>query len=174
MGLGTRRWVADSVSRNARASILAWLGDSSAVMSLGIEYVIRHPEEADEAVLRRGWRWGWQHCLDLAARDRLALQLDQQIRDDFDAGRVEWFGGWILSRTELRLCALVAVTAAADPRVAGVFPPEVLSNGERVRWTAPAARFTVPAATRRIEMPVRSGAPFPQRRCRAVSGQTGR
>jgi hypothetical protein len=152
--------------RTALASIAAWLGDSPTVTALGIEYLTRHPDEAGEDVLRSQLSLGLPAlaALGFGVSDRLRVRLDETIREDFDAGRVESLGGWLLSRTELRLCALmVAASSAADPRTSGVFPRDVLSDGASVRWTTPAASLTIPAGVRWLELPVRSGAPFPQR-----------
>jgi hypothetical protein len=70
--------------------------------AVGARYVRDHPEErraaialagacADEA--REGWRW------------RRQLQLEGA--QDFASGRVARVDGWVLSRTEARLCAAV-------------------------------------------------------------------
>jgi hypothetical protein len=74
---------------------------------IGQAYLDDHPEEADELTLVRlldaepGWARAWDgsagHIADLARRT---------IRLDYENGRTVPVEGWILSRTELRLCAL--------------------------------------------------------------------
>lgn len=65
----------------------AWLGE---------RYLRRHPEE--------------RHRLSSTDAARRSLegrrQLGRAIREDFAAGRVAQVEGWVLARTEARLCAL--------------------------------------------------------------------
>lgn len=84
-------------------------GTSAAVV--GTEYLRIRPEEADAEMLRR--RCGLPDApsdkFGSAALMRLAEKLLDQHRDDFRAGRVIELGGFTLSVTELRLCAIVSL-----------------------------------------------------------------
>lgn len=78
-------------------------------INLGAEYLRRAPAENDRQVLRA--------ALDLPPRKdfsqgrALALRLAERHRDDFRQGEIQRIEGWILSRTELRLCALAYLTS---------------------------------------------------------------
>lgn len=71
-------------------------------------YLAGHPEEAGVAALRRklfGRRWSGDG-------ERLKRKLRDDVRGDFEEGRVVNLDGWLLSRTEVRLwCLYVAVSA---------------------------------------------------------------
>ena len=45
----------------------------------------------------------------------LRNQIDRRIRSDYREGRIETIEGWVLSRTEARLCALAALRASDVP-----------------------------------------------------------
>jgi len=74
---------------------------------IGQAYLDDHPDEADEPTLVRlldaepGWAGVWD-----GSPERLADLARRTVRLDYENGRTVPVGGWILSRTELRLCAL--------------------------------------------------------------------
>jgi hypothetical protein len=83
--------------------LAARLRDPRAVRALGIRYLERHPEERDP---------GFLHAATLAGAGkgkRNAAALRARSRDDFRRGDTVLIEGWVLSRTECRLCALVAL-----------------------------------------------------------------
>lgn len=110
--LTTRTVAAAQPEGRAAARPLDWipagLGESRSAGLLGREYLATVPWEADREVLRR-----LLPRLDHreAAGDAPGEPLRRWVRDDFDAGRVVSVRGWLLSRTEARLCALVALGA---------------------------------------------------------------
>lgn len=80
--------------------------------TIGLEYLRMMPNEADAGRLTRLICSRWQSSydgmtvLDPANMKRLILR---QQRDDFEKGRILNVRGWILSETEVRLCALAAL-----------------------------------------------------------------
>jgi hypothetical protein len=78
-----------------------------AAQRIGRVYLDDHPEEADLATLVRllekesGWRTAWE-----GPSERIAELARWATRHDYDKGRIVAVEGWILSRTEARLCAL--------------------------------------------------------------------
>ena len=75
--------------------------DLAAGRAIGEAYLVAHPEEVE--VVNSARRPG--NILD----DVHLARLRTMAADDFDAGRVFNYQGWILSRTEGRLFALLAV-----------------------------------------------------------------
>ena len=70
---------------------------------VGRVYLQEHPEEAEvETLLAR------LDAAHLPPAERAPL-IERRIRADFLAGRVVSTDGWILARTEARLCALAAL-----------------------------------------------------------------
>jgi hypothetical protein len=91
------------------AKLRALVADAPAACALGRSYRARFPEEEKQAVLTgllcsslglgvRG----------IAAQDTDALlsRLDSRVREDFSCGDTVQVNGWVLARTEARLCAL--------------------------------------------------------------------
>jgi hypothetical protein len=81
----------------------------AAAARLGRAYLRLHPDEATPARLVR-------HLLGELASvspEIAGRRIAQGIAADFDAGRVTRVQGWILSRTEARLFALVALSPEA-------------------------------------------------------------
>ena len=67
-------------------------------VALGKAYLQRHPDEALQSRLAR-----------LVPADPVLRS--RQVQADFAAGQVVTLGGWLLSRTECRYCALYALTS---------------------------------------------------------------
>jgi hypothetical protein len=79
-----------------------------AMIAIGLAYLDQVPDEADVARLRHLLALTTElSAMSLPApeRDRLAMQ---QL-EDFRTGQTVQIQGWILSRTEVRLCALAAL-----------------------------------------------------------------
>ena len=136
-----------------RRPVLNWITNVSGtpgVQDLGTEYLTRNPDEASrEALLSRLASLVGRSAV-LKSSLRAADDFNEQVRRDFREGETLWMGGWLLSRTELRLCALAAVHAAERTGTAGVFSPQRLA-GDVFYWTAPTARFTLPARPALLE-----------------------
>ena len=139
---------------------------------LGIEYLTRTPGEGDWDVLLSRLA-GLVHPTSLlGGAGRTAAGFNDQVRRDFRDGDVLRMGGWLLSRTELQLCALVALEVTERTGATGIFAPQRLPTGEDLFWTAPNAHFVLPASSTSLEFQFRSGAPLPQRVAVRINGQT--
>jgi hypothetical protein len=80
---------------------------------LGLIYLQQHPVEAHAEVLARLVTGrAWADVLPMAPAD-LTRAITARQAVDFAAGHVVALDGWILSRTEARLCALAAVAPPA-------------------------------------------------------------
>ena len=93
--------------RPSRASDAApWSArGSDSAAHIGRAYLAKHEDERDVDVLRA-------HLGDLVSQsggDGLAERAGARIREDFATGRTVQVDGWLLSRTEARLCALAAL-----------------------------------------------------------------
>lgn len=87
-----------------------WLAagfDRPALITLGGAYLATHPDERtvmalDAAVQdARGGRWPWSTQIDLPT----------VVAREFETGDTVLVDGWMLSRTEARLCARMALSA---------------------------------------------------------------
>jgi len=88
--------------------------------TVGLEYLKQAPEERDvNLLLGRLLEGGEAHRRTFMAAEasRQREMLRRQVRDDFARGRVVKVGGWILSLTETRLCALAVALGVAQSRV---------------------------------------------------------
>ena len=158
-----------------RRPVLQWTANvagAPAVGDLGIEYLTRTPGEDDWDVLLSRLAALVHPASLLRGAERAAAGFNDQVRRDFRDGDILRMGGWLLSRTELRLCALVALEVTQQTGAIGVFSPQRLPTGEDLFWTAPNAHFVLPASATSLEFQFRSGAPEPQRVAVRINGQT--
>jgi hypothetical protein len=91
------------------ARLRTLLYDREAASRLGHLYVGQVPAEDDPRILARlVVALPEARQIDAIAPDRSSLheRLDAQVRSDFAAGAIVQLDGWLLSRTEARLCAL--------------------------------------------------------------------
>jgi hypothetical protein len=91
--------------RGAAASLVRSIRARASARIIGAAYLATHPDEADAAILCRAI------AADLATaapRDQAELDraLANRVRADFLQRRTVKVDGWVLSRTEARLCAL--------------------------------------------------------------------
>jgi hypothetical protein len=99
--------------RDPAAATLAdvWVRPDSAAI-VGREYLRHAPGEANAQVLLgligSTWPGGAAELRD-GGTERFRDSLRRQQREDFEHGRVVNVGGWVLSVTEARLCALAAL-----------------------------------------------------------------
>ena len=80
------------------------LRDPEAARALGLAYLSEHPGERDP---------GFLHAVTLKGAGegpRAVRWLRARCRDDFSRGDTVRIDGWVLARTECRLCALVALS----------------------------------------------------------------
>jgi hypothetical protein len=97
-------------------ALVGLLSDPAGAAAVGREWRAQARDEADATQLVESlagerlveWRA-------LAARDTGALHAELRARhaEDFAAGRVASLRGWVLSQTEVRLCALADLRAGA-------------------------------------------------------------
>jgi hypothetical protein len=83
--------------------------DREAARRLGHLYIRQVPTEDDPRILARlAVASAEAPQVDGISLDRASLlqRLDAQVRDDFASGTTIALDGWVLSRTEARLCAL--------------------------------------------------------------------
>lgn len=98
---------ADPVS----SGVASLFSDPARARAVGMEYLRTVAVESDPPRLRRLI----MTRLGLAERplpppERLRAEIARGIREDFAAGQTVQVAGWILSRTEARVCALVALS----------------------------------------------------------------
>jgi hypothetical protein len=91
------------------AALAEIFGDTDALRLLGLLYLRDHASDADPQRLR--------HALFNGSTPQTAAQMAQSIaaqrERDLAAEDIAVVGGWLLTRGEAQLCALVALTAAA-------------------------------------------------------------
>jgi hypothetical protein len=152
--------------------VLRWSDPIAGVVNakdLGVEYLARYPDEADSATLV-------SRLSTLVSPFSLltgvsAGRLHEGIRRDFLQDDVVKMGGWLLSRTELRLCALVALRAQMEDGMSGVFGLQQEQSGDNFHWTTPRAAFTVPSGLPKLEFRLRSGTSVSQRVAVRIDGK---
>ncbi|HXR19681.1 MAG TPA: hypothetical protein VN757_07095 [Steroidobacteraceae bacterium] len=91
------------------ARLRTLLYDRAAARRLGRLYVRQVPAEDDPRILARlTVALPEAQQVDAIALDRTSLRhrLDARVRGDFASGTTVQLDGWVLSRTEARLCAL--------------------------------------------------------------------
>jgi hypothetical protein len=91
------------------ATLRTLLYDRAAARRLGRLYVRQVPAEDDPRILARlTVALPGAQQVDVIDLDRTSLRhrLDARVRGDFASGTTVQLDGWVLSRTEARLCAL--------------------------------------------------------------------
>jgi hypothetical protein len=100
---------AASAPDDAAAALRLLLDDRTHARALGGSYRAQFPAESDPAVLTRlvlaavAPHAGGEQSL---RRERLLPAFDRCVRAEFGAGDTLRLDGWVLARTEARLCAL--------------------------------------------------------------------
>jgi len=143
-----------------RRHVAGWVDPLSGVTSatdLGVEYLSRFPDEASRNALLARLQ-GLVPAASLLASDGDDAPLRARVRQDFVDGDLVRLGGWRLSRTELRLCALAALEYGDLTGTRGVFTPLEASGSETVHWTGASSSLVLPATPEALQFRVRSGA----------------
>ena len=84
--------------------------DRAGPIEVGRRYLARHPEERDEARLVAAIeRSLGPETTAIRCPASAGAALAARNTADFRAGRVAWIDGWMLGRTEARVCALIAL-----------------------------------------------------------------
>jgi hypothetical protein len=100
----TTGWACGDTLEDVREPALLEMLGTERTREIGTQYRAKVPAEKTVAALRaailgsqRRWHWG--------------KSLEAMAHDDFTDGRVVMVGGWILSVTEARQCALYSLSA---------------------------------------------------------------
>jgi len=105
--------VASTVEPGVVAALRRAVGPDASARAVGRAYLAAHPAEADLGLLARrlAAEPATARALAVASADPAALgqALAQAIRTDFLARRMVKLDGWLLARTEARLCALACL-----------------------------------------------------------------
>jgi hypothetical protein len=107
------RWTGERTVRR----LLGLFTDRAALRPVGAAYLKAVPAESDRAKLERLLLQDLGLEARFASPEELGRLVADRIRDDFAEDRVAQVEGWVLSRTEARLCALAALASvpAASP-----------------------------------------------------------
>lgn len=102
----------DPVEQEIARRIAGLFDHPGSAREIGKEYLRLAPSENDVAVLIRNVipDSGRMRSLSTAGRESLRRHIATASREDFQQGRMISVNGWMLSQTELRLCAIVALT----------------------------------------------------------------
>jgi hypothetical protein len=90
---------------DAAALLRTLIKHREGAIQLGRSYLSAHPSEANRATLVRQLAGP----IAPASAERAAHGVGARIREDYAMGHTVVVEGWVLSRTEARLCALVAL-----------------------------------------------------------------
>lgn len=98
---------------SARARLAGVLGNRDSARAVGREYLRIAPAAPAELTAAISAQLdGGGTPLERADDGELRGALARCVREDFDGGTVVTIGGWVLARTEARLCALTALDDA--------------------------------------------------------------
>lgn len=89
-------------NRGTRGALASLLPHAASAAAVGARYLRDHPEERDAALPLAS-----APPREPRAQARLRRQLRRESARDFQRGAVVRVDGWVLSRTEARLCASV-------------------------------------------------------------------
>lgn len=90
-------------ARRLRSAAEALLPDGRSAEVIAVAFLRAHPREA-----RRARRLPTSLAAS-GSHDEVVAALRARVRRDFREGDVVWVRGWMLSRTEARLCAFVSL-----------------------------------------------------------------
>ena len=107
------RWTLPGSGGSAREEVIEirlgeLLGSGKPIRQLGRRYLDRFPDEAETTFLVSQLFGELPEASTASARD-VAEHFRRAVEDDFERNAVEHLDGWILSKSELRLCALVSL-----------------------------------------------------------------
>ena len=98
-------------AKGALAERIARLfADNTGSAELGEAYLKEHPQEADAQQLVRSIVDGSPLIWSFRSDEELLQQIRTSVRADFAKGSTVRFSGWILSKTEARVLALVSLS----------------------------------------------------------------
>lgn len=97
------------------ARLSRFVKETESAKAIGHRYLTLAPAEANfDTLMIRLYPGGnrQQRRATIVDQNAFARELRSRIREDFRTGNVAVIDGWYLSRTELRICATVALTKA--------------------------------------------------------------
>src|SRR6476660_5677769 len=100
------RGTGDDARTLTQPALIEMLGPAR-VREIGMHYRAAFPKENTAAALRNAITSSQRPTYSLIWR----RSIEDQIRDDFAAGRTVLVSGWVLSETEARQCALYSLSA---------------------------------------------------------------
>lgn len=108
VGGGAVRWRSRRALEQAERELTTLLRERSAAVEIGQEYLRLFPEEGEAHALV-------SHILGVEPQPAwsaaaLKAAVDRRVRADFAAGQTVRIRGWVVSRTEARVSALLAVS----------------------------------------------------------------
>ena len=89
--------------------LATWLSDSEAARELGRAYLDAYPHERSAGAITAALRLGLDVLPFSVSDERLRALFHASVNRDFEQGRTVVLDGWVLSRTEIRLCGLAAL-----------------------------------------------------------------
>jgi len=109
LGVGATWWHHASMENRLVLRLAGWVARSEDVTTIGQAYLERQPEEAHRDTLTRLLARDLSLFPYGVSDDELRQRSRAKIASDFADANTLTVQGWILSRTELRLCALAAL-----------------------------------------------------------------
>lgn len=115
LALAPRSWsrvaVKDSIEQEIARRIAGLFAHPGSAREIGREYLRLAPSDNDIAVLVRKVipDTGKIKSLSTTGKESLRQYIANASREDFQQGRMVSVNGWMLSQTELRLCAIVVL-----------------------------------------------------------------
>jgi len=90
--------------------LLNFFNQIDSAITVGSAYLEQHPDESNvNQLIHDIFQMDRKRLVQLAQKkpSRLTAIIEKQVREDFDSQNMVKIKGWLLSRTETRLCALV-------------------------------------------------------------------
>lgn len=110
--VAARLWPEGTPAAAAPVDLLAWFAEPQEIRDIGEAYLARADGEPDLASLIEGmpplFAPDGGLRADLSAAEAHA-RFDERVARDFERGDVVTVDGWVLARTEARLCAMAAL-----------------------------------------------------------------
>lgn len=107
---GPRAFASSSSSALEHQGLVSVFSHAESARAVGERYLALHPEERESEKLAGAIYGALPLSKDWKPSDTVVHKhLEEKIKKDFEQGCTVCLDGWILSRTEGRLCALVAL-----------------------------------------------------------------
>jgi hypothetical protein len=111
LAAGTRAFSSSAWNSTDTATLVSRMfGTIDCARAVGNAYLSVRPNEESRSLLERTLLWPKNDTSRYQDQRQLFTTLMTRVRTDFEFGRVVIVDGWMLSETEARLCALVALS----------------------------------------------------------------